>query len=77
MQNPDYLKTPTAKPKKSESKKADQVVVSIDTGVLTALLSLHAAVTNAQNKEFETQQQSAKQLCAKAVYWSRFSELVV
>lgn len=77
LQNPDYLKTPTAKPKKSESKKADQVVVSIDTGVLTALLSLHAAVTNAQNKEFETQQQSAKQLCAKAVYWSRFSELVV
>lgn len=82
LQNPDYLKAPEAKPKAgaNQSGKADQVVVSIDTGVLTALLSLQAAVNNATqnaNESEEAKHKEAKQICAKAVYWSRFSDLVV
>jgi hypothetical protein len=70
LQNPDYLKTPkqTSMATANDDKKADRVIVSIDTGVLTALLSLKAAVTNAKPDA---------SLCSKAIYWSRFSDLVV
>ena len=78
LQNPDYLNAPapTAASKKSKSKTAGQVVVSIDPGVLTALLSLNAAVKNATQKT-ELGKTSGAQLCSKAIYWSRFSDLVV
>ncbi|MNJ35175.1 hypothetical protein D3C77_299040 [compost metagenome] len=78
LQNPDYLNAPapTAAAKKSKSKTADQVVVSIDPGVLTALLSLNAAVKKAKQKATSGETGSAK-LCSKAIYWSRFSDLVV
>lgn len=80
LQNPDYLKSPAplAAANESDGDKADQVVVSIDTGILTALLSLNAAVIKATNNASEIQHpQQARQLCSKAIYWSRFSDLVV
>jgi hypothetical protein len=50
--------------------------VSIDAGVLTALLSLNAAVKTAARKATSGETGGA-QLCSKAIYWSRFSDLVV
>jgi hypothetical protein len=70
LQNPDYLKTPKPIPSAAanDDRKADRVIVSIDTGVLTALLSLKAAVATAKPDA---------NLCSKAIYWSRFSDLVI
>ncbi|WP_162491830.1 ClbS/DfsB family four-helix bundle protein [Pseudomonas syringae group genomosp. 3] len=69
LQNPDYLKLPkpfltTAK----DSGNADRVIVSIDAGVLTALLSLKAAVAGAKPNA---------SVCGQAIYWSNFSDAVV
>ena len=77
LQNPDYLTAPTSLTAANDSApdQPDQVVVSIDTGVLTALLSLKAAVTEATAKADATNK--ARQLCSRAIYWSRFSDLVV
>ncbi|MFK8397752.1 hypothetical protein M2D07_004510 [Pseudomonas sp. BGr12] len=70
LQNPDYLK-----PKKlglseiaSDERKADRVIVSIDTGVLTALLSLKSAVDSAGH---------SANLCGKAIYWTHFTNLII
>lgn len=123
LQNPDYLKAPRSLVDKNESNgdKAGQVMVSIDTGVLTALLSLRAAVTLATNEINSPQKnnlfnealpfgevedasamdrsqglnensqenhglqknqylhspKSSRQICSKAIYWLKFSDLVV
>ncbi|WP_110946557.1 hypothetical protein [Pseudomonas bohemica] len=55
LQNPDYLKSAAHQTSTNRLKSDDeaQVLVSIDTGVLTALLSLSAAVTNAINTSRE------------------------
>lgn len=71
LQNPDYLKTPQssyASTYSNDAEKADHVIVSIDDGVLTALLSLSAAVSSAKPDA---------DLCSMAIYWSEFSEVVV
>lgn len=75
LQNPDYLKTPAAAANDSNADKPGQVIVSIDTGVLTALLSLKAAVVEATKKAQESP--PSRQLCSKAIYWARFTDLVV
>jgi len=83
LQNPDYLKTPVQKAAADNSHpdKPGQVVVSIDTGVLTALLSLNAAVAeateNARSNNKSGEDNDTRQLCSKAIYWSHFSDLVV
>ncbi len=79
LQNPDYLNTPQFSSSDSntntntntntnDAEKAGYVIVSIDDGVLTALLSLSAAITSARPDA---------NLCGKAIYWSKFSEVVV
>lgn len=77
LQNPDYLKKPAAlaAANDSDADKPGQVIVSIDTGVLTALLSLRAAMVEATKSAQENP--PGRQLCAKAIYWSHFTELVV
>ncbi|MGE1152245.1 hypothetical protein [Pseudomonas kitaguniensis] len=75
LQNPDYLKTPAAAANDSDADKPGQVIVSIDTGVLTALLSLKAAVDEATKATQE--KPTGRQLCSKAIYWARFTDLVV
>lgn len=77
LQNPDYLKKPAslAAANDSDADKPGQVIVSIDTGVLTALLSLRAAMVEATKSAQENP--LGRQLCAKAIYWSHFTELVV
>lgn len=68
LQNPDHLSSPAGKQHTARDDLADQVVISIDTGVLTALISLTNAVANSKNRV---------SLCSKAIYWAKFTELVV
>jgi hypothetical protein len=70
LQNPDYLKPPRSPASTATNGEIqpDRVIVSIGTGVLTALLSLKAAIDAATPNA---------NLCSKAIYWSRFGELVV
>ncbi|MFU4542437.1 hypothetical protein ACM714_20555 [Pseudomonas aeruginosa] len=70
LQNPDYLieQKSYSNATTKDTSIADQVIVSIDAGVLTALLSLKAAVSTAKPDA---------NLCSKAIYWSRFCDLVV
>lgn len=68
LQNPEHLSTPAGKQHPARDDLTDQVVISIDTGVLTALISLTNAVANSKNRV---------SLCSKAIYWARFTELVV
>lgn len=77
LQNPEYLKKPAsfAAANDSDADKPGQVIVSINTGVLTALLSLRAAVIEETKRAQENP--PGRQLCAKAIYWSHFTELVV
>lgn len=69
LQNPEYLSRRS--PEEAAVEKFgedDQVLLSIDTGILTALLSLKLAVSNAKQKS---------KICAKAIYWATFTDLVV
>ncbi|MCY1305973.1 hypothetical protein D9M70_558050 [compost metagenome] len=71
LQNPDHslkkaLKNVATSDESNE--KDGQVLVSVDTGILTALISLKMAVSNADSK---------LTVCSKAIYWSKFAELVV
>lgn len=77
LKNPDYLKKPASMvaANDADANKPGQVIVSIDTGVLTALLSLRAAVTEATKRAQKNP--PGRQLCSKAIYWSRFTDLVV
>lgn len=77
LKNPDYLKKPASLVAANDAyaNKPDQVIVSIDTGVLTALLSLRAAITEAAIRAQKNP--PGRQLCSKAIYWSRFTDLVV
>ncbi|HCD7569724.1 hypothetical protein L0026_32885 (plasmid) [Pseudomonas aeruginosa] len=69
LQDPDTHTKRTKKPGDSaDSAAEEQVLVPIDTGTLTVLLSINLAVSSAQNKT---------NLCAKAIYWSKFAELVI
>jgi len=68
LQHPDYLSTPASKIPSTDHDSADQLVISIDTGILTTLISLKNAVANAE---------SGAPLCSKAIYWARFTDLVV
>lgn len=69
LKNPDFLSSRAQQELTAKQYGEDgQVLVSIDTGILTTLLSLNQAVMQATAKS---------QLCAKAIYWSRFTDLVV
>lgn len=68
LQDPDYLSMPTSKDHCAKDNLANQVVISIDTGVLTTLISLKQAVSNSKCEA---------SLCSKAIYWARFTDLVV
>lgn len=71
LQNPDYLQSTKQSRTAANDKdkdKADYVIVSIETGVLTALLSLKAAVAAAKPDA---------SVCGQAIYWSNFSDAVV
>ncbi len=69
---PAHLKNPDAqtnRTKKAEvQEEEEQILVPLDSGMLTALLSIKLAVSNAQD---------ITNVCAKAIYWSKFAELVV
>lgn len=66
LQNPDAQ---TKRTTKAEAHEAEgQVLVPLDTGTLTALLSIKLAVSSAED---------ITNVCAKAIYWSKFTELVV
>ncbi|WLH51289.1 hypothetical protein [Pseudomonas tolaasii] len=77
LKNPDYLKKSASldAANDAQANKQGQVIVSIDTGVLTALLSLRAAVTEATERAQKNP--PGRRLCSKAIYWSRFTDLVV
>jgi len=69
LQNPEYLSRPSREEEAVEEfGEDDQVLLSINTGILTALLSLKLAVSNAKQKS---------KICAKAIYWAKFTDLVV
>ena len=69
LQNPEYLSHRSREEEAAEKFGADdQILLSIDTGILTALLSLKLAVSNAKQKS---------EICAKAIYWAKFTDLVV
>ena len=70
LQNPDHVVNATASSMYIENgdKDVDQVLVSVDAGILTALLSLTAAVAAAKPNV---------RLCGKAIYWSQFTDVVV
>lgn len=69
LQSPEQIKTTNSKQITSENNnQADRVLISIDTGVLTALLSLQEAVSRAV---------TPSRLCSKAIYWSNLTRLVV
>lgn len=69
LQNPDYLSRRSQEEVAVEQLDEDgQVLLSVDAGILTALLSLKMAVSNAQQKS---------NICAKAIYWAKFTDLVV
>lgn len=72
---PEHLKNPDALSSNAQQDltakqygENGQVLVSIDTGILTTLLSLNRAVMQATEQS---------RLCAKAIYWSQFTDLVV
>lgn len=69
IRNPDHMKITNSQVENIENiDDADRVLISIDSGVLTALLSLKEAVSNAH---------TPSKLCSKAIYWSNFTDLVV
>lgn len=47
---------------------ADRVMISVDVGILTALLSLEQAVSNSKRKE---------EICSKAKYWAKLTRLLI
>lgn len=69
LQNPDKHTKRTSKSSSPEdTKKKKQVLVTLNTGTLTALLSIKLAVSRVQD---------ITNVCSKAIYWSKFAELVV
>ncbi|BDX19232.1 hypothetical protein MFKK_20420 [Halopseudomonas aestusnigri] len=65
LENP-YKLTNGAK-KNSPTKVEEKVLVPVDVGTLTALISIEQAVSRAKDKA---------KICAKALYWSKFTRLV-
>ncbi|NUU34327.1 hypothetical protein [Pseudomonas sp. C2B4] len=69
---PEYLKNPEilehSRSDKASTKNNQRILISIDAGVLTALISLNEAVKNAKHQS---------KICSTAIYWSRFTNLVV
>ncbi|HBO0123673.1 TPA: hypothetical protein L4A27_001082 [Pseudomonas aeruginosa] len=72
---PEHLKSPDSLKNSSQQGLAtekfgddSQVLISVNRGMLTTLISLKMAVSNAEEKS---------NICAKAVYWSKFTDLVV
>jgi len=63
--NPEYINSSTLNSAQNES--ADKVIFSVDIGILTALLSLNEAVLKSTRVD---------QLCSKAVYWSKLTQLL-
>ncbi len=69
IRNPEHMKMADSKQRDIQHiDQADRVLISIDSGVLTALLSLKEAVCSAS---------TPSKLCSKAIYWSNFTDLVV
>lgn len=65
---PHHLRNPENKPNKEKSTPKDgHVYISIDVGIMTALLSLEAAVKAAPDQH---------QICGKARYWAEVSKTV-
>jgi hypothetical protein len=63
LSKPDYLTSAS-----ESSEPADRVVIALDEGVLTALLSLKEAVRRSNRPN---------DICARAIYWSKFADLVM
>ncbi|MNI86718.1 hypothetical protein D3C76_1366950 [compost metagenome] len=64
---------PTKKSKKhpkpaANDDNADRVMISVDVGILTALLSLEEAVRKSKRQD---------EICAKAMYWAQLTKLLV
>ncbi|WP_313594363.1 hypothetical protein [Pseudomonas oryzihabitans] len=69
MRDPESLKNPKIKRSDSEDKDAaDRVVISLDVGILTALLSIEEAVRLSVRQD---------EISAKARYWARLTSLLV
>lgn len=67
LQNPDYPYKDPSKSAEQQSTNESKVLISIDVGLLTALISLREAVL--ATKDSST-------LCPKAIYWSRLTDLI-
>jgi hypothetical protein len=69
MRDPESIKNPKLKRSDPEDKEAaDRVVISLDVGILTALLSIEEAVRLSTRQD---------EICAKARYWARLTSLLV
>lgn len=69
---PEHLQNPNAQIQSASDPEnttdESQVLITIDTGTLTALLSVKLAVSRAPD---------LTKVCSKAIYWSKFADLVV
>lgn len=68
LQNPEYLaQSQRSTQKKPDAGQTERVLISVDTGILTALISINQAVENSTRKD---------QINSQALYWSQFADLV-
>jgi hypothetical protein len=69
---PEHLRDPEtldqSRADKATTKNNCRILISIDIGILTALISLKEAVKNAKLQS---------KICSMAIYWSKFTDLVV
>ncbi|QFG32500.1 hypothetical protein F6476_26725 [Pseudomonas umsongensis] len=69
MRDPEAFKNPRAsKGQNDDEDSADRVVISVDVGILTTLLSLEEAVRNSTRRD---------EISAKALYWAKMTSLLV
>lgn len=69
MRDPEALKNPKLRRSSPQDKEAaDRVVISLDVGILTALLSIEEAVRMSTRRD---------EISAKALYWARLTNLLV
>lgn len=68
LENPDHpVPIEISSEKRKAEMQADRILVSLDAGILTILLSLRDAVEKCTDKSL---------LCGKAKYWSKFANLI-
>jgi len=69
MRDPEALKNPKLARSSPQDKEAvDRVVISLDVGILTALLSIEEAVRTSTRRD---------EISAKALYWAKLTNLLV